>query len=683
MKKIILSLSFLLVCSSLWAVKPLEWGILRKDYIYINGHTSTKTPIRDMNILDIAVTTNNRLWILTDKGLFLVKERGDDFILEKPLDVQKINYITNNPHIYAKKDGGLYLLTKDELWTTSDFENWSSEPIKPEAFLEGAGPHLTQASGMLSFPDGSFYISGFYQSVPGILSYNSSDGHSFHFPREEQMARLKGSAFVDMHRASNYALWMRDQNKNGLWRLSGGAFELIEDNVASITVDSKGRIYTASNEGIYQTDEANKLTELFSTAARYIHCDSEDYLWVAPTSQNENILYRYNLKTKVTFRLNGSNCPIEGRINKILSDGNNIKYIWTQTGIYILNDSKPKYDGWNMITADFNSQEELDNNYWDVLLNQEGGNYTAFRKGNKVDMINMRDGQWTVVKTYDRADGLFEIGNVFEKNNQIHFANKFGLYLVDENKIEPVKEWDKKEFSQQINVVITDKNGIIWFGTNKGIAKFENNTYTFFNKKNTPALKSESIISMCSDSDGNVFAGTSNGLAVWNKTEWTFYDKDTGLSNKKVVAVESNSKGQTFIVTTSMLNETKVIDIYENGKITVETLPEKIGLTSALVDNHDNLWMKVGCHLSCRKADGEYVFYNPKNSPLQKDLQIKRMFVFADELRLIISETASQANTGISKPQTTTTPAPTIGPDKAKLKTFVAPQQVLIYNTKQ
>lgn len=679
MKKVFFSLLFLLVNSSLWAVKPLEWGIIRKDYIHVNGYTSTKTPIRNMNILDIAVTTNNQLWLLTDKGLFLVKERKDDFILEEPLDTKKIDYTTGNPHIYAKKDGGLFLLTKDRLWTTTDFENWSSEAIKPEAFLEGSGPHLTQASEILSFSNGSFYVSGFYENIPGVLSYDPSDGHSFHFPKEEQMARLKGSAFIDMHRDSNYVLWMRDQSKNGLWKLSVRAPELVADNITSITSDSKGRIYATSNEGIYQVDNTNKLTELFSTATRYIQCDNKDCLWIAPASQNGSILIRYNLETEAVFRLDGDNCPIEGRINKILTDSNNLKYIWTQSGIYILNDSKPKYDGWDIITADFNSQEELDNNYWDVLLNQGNGNYTAFRMDRKVDMINLRDGQWITTKIYDKAAGLFNIGDVFEKNNQIYFGNKFGLYLVGENKIEPVKEWDKKEFSQQINTVITDKNGIIWFGSNKGIAKFENNAYTFFYKKNTPALKNESIQAMCSDSDGNVFAGTSNGLAVWNKTEWSFYDKDNGLSSKKVTAVASNSKGQTFVITTNIVDETNTIDIYENGTLKTETLPQKIGVRSAVIDEQDNLWINGVRALTCRKANGEYVFYNSKNSPLPKDLVIKKMFILGDELRLIIGEPGSQSNAGVSKAQT----MPTTGPDKEKLKTFVAPQQVFIYNTKQ
>jgi ligand-binding sensor domain-containing protein len=292
-----------------------------------------------------------------------------------------------------------------------------------------------------------------------------------------------------------------------------------------------------------------------------------------------------------------------------------------------------------------------------------------------------QDNQWSSMKTYDKPRGFFQINDIVEYNEKIYLAARYGLYRLENDRFEMLKDYDKKQFSDRINAVMKDDENNLWLGSGKGIAKFDGTSYTYFNKKNTPALADESILHICSDRDKRIFFATSDGLAVLDKDNWTFYDKKSGLDSKKVIAVASNSKGQTFIAAVALLG-TKVISIYEDGQLRNEPLPEKVSIEKMLVDNYDNLWIQGVTSLVCRNADGKYIVYDFKNSPIPKDLVVRNMFLFGDELRVLIDEDALKKNDGLPK---YTQPANVFGMDvnTFQLNTFIPTKQVLIYDTKK
>ena len=679
MRKFTLSLLCLSFISFAWAARPLEWGILRHDWTYFNGNTNATSPLRNVDIVDIAVTNDGRLWLLTARALFEVQKMDNHFRLYQPLETTQA--MRRNAQIFPNRQtGGLFLLTNETLWTTNDFETWLSEPIQPEPEIRDMGPHFTRASELLSLPD-VFILSGFHNNVPGILFHSASDGHSFRFPAEDQMVRLRGSAFVDLHRATNRVLWMRDESRNGLWMLSRGNFELVANNIISITADDNGIIYVASTSSIYRINDRNELIRIQTVGARHLTADNNGSLWFVPTL-GTNRLIRYNPTTNADVRLTAENSPIEGEIHRIIVSNDNTKYIWTQHGIFMINDSKPNWENWEVITAEFDSQEVFNANYWDTMIRLSDGTYTAFYwNDGRTRRIELQEGVWTYVKTYGRTRNFGETGNVFEKNGQLYFANRFGFFRVGDENIEQVEFWGRREFARQIRTVEVDKNGRIWFGTNGGAAKYENGNYTFFTRRNTSELRNETIVSMTADINGNLFAGTTNGLAVWNNGSWSFFDSRNGLGGRRVNAVASNSKGQTFVLATNMMYQTSTIDIYENGQITTETLPQRITGMSALVDAHDNLWINGHRELIRRSPDGEYTIFDASNSPLCRDLIIGDMFVFGDELRVTLRLPAHRQPRAATAPQRAERPAPRVGVTEERLSTFIPPMQVLIFDT--
>ena len=55
-----------------------------------------------------------------------------------------------------------------------------------------------------------------------------------------------------------------------------------------------------------------------------------------------------------------------------------------------------------------------------------------------------------------------------------------------------------------------------WFGTNHGLARLQDTTWTLFNRNNTPALGSDSITALAYDSRKNLWIWTANGVMVYN-----------------------------------------------------------------------------------------------------------------------------------------------------------------------
>ena len=71
--------------------------------------------------------------------------------------------------------------------------------------------------------------------------------------------------------------------------------------------------------------------------------------------------------------------------------------------------------------------------------------------------------------------------------------------------------------NNNVNRVIEDRNGNIWFATNNGISRWdrENNKWdTFLHNKLDDA---QAFLSLCEDNDGNIWAGTySSGIYILN-----------------------------------------------------------------------------------------------------------------------------------------------------------------------
>lgn len=120
-----------------------------------------------------------------------------------------------------------------------------------------------------------------------------------------------------------------------------------------------------------------------------------------------------------------------------------------------------------------------------------------------------------------QGDGVYDI--LCDENNRVWISTySGGLSFFEQKPI--VLHHITHQINQlnslvnnNVNRVIEDRNGNIWFATNNGISRWdrENNKWdTFLHNKLDDA---QAFLSLCEDNDGNIWAGTySSGIYILN-----------------------------------------------------------------------------------------------------------------------------------------------------------------------
>lgn len=70
---------------------------------------------------------------------------------------------------------------------------------------------------------------------------------------------------------------------------------------------------------------------------------------------------------------------------------------------------------------------------------------------------------------------------------------------------------------RDVNSITTDFYSVRWIGTNTGLYRLKDSTYSKFTTIDTPALPSNKIQSLYYDNNGNLWIGTDKGIAVYNE----------------------------------------------------------------------------------------------------------------------------------------------------------------------
>ena len=99
-----------------------------------------------------------------------------------------------------------------------------------------------------------------------------------------------------------------------------------------------------------------------------------------------------------------------------------------------------------------------------------------------------------------------------------------------------------------VNCLVQDTAGNMWFGTQNGIAKFDGVvTWTVFNTTTNPVLADNTITAIAVDSDNNIWVGTDFGVSVYDGSNFTTYTTVHGLGDDRIHHIAQAPNGDIWL----------------------------------------------------------------------------------------------------------------------------------------
>ena len=129
---------------------------------------------------------------------------------------------------------------------------------------------------------------------------------------------------------------------------------------------------------------------------------------------------------------------------------------------------------------------------------------------------------------------LFSVVSVTPAFSQVPFFQEY--FLLRKN--EPV----------QINSILQDTKGNMWFGTTKGLFTFDGDNQKQYTSKN--GLTQDIVTALAEDSLGRIWVGYNNGqLAIFQNNKFETFEPDEGSATKPVSDILFDKKGNLWFST--------------------------------------------------------------------------------------------------------------------------------------
>gem|GEM_PF-327355 len=231
-------------------------------------------------------------------------------------------------------------------------------------------------------------------------------------------------------------------------------------------------------------------------------------------------------------------------------------------------------------------------------------------------------------KHYSNAfvDGLFSI--VVDEENNVWYGTRKGVVKFDGTNWTIYNTSNSGLAHNYVRSIAIDKEGNLWFGTGGGGAsKFDENNWITYNTSSS-GLVSNYIYAISADQEGNIWFGTYSGVSKFDGTTWTAYNtSNSGLASNQINSIAVDQDGNLWFGT----NGKGVSKFDDTNWATYDTSNSGLAnnyVRPIVMDQEGNLWFGFATSgHGVSKFDGtNWNSYDTSNSGLEND-RVQRISV--------------------------------------------------------
>ncbi|WP_104813682.1 adenylate/guanylate cyclase domain-containing protein [Aureitalea marina] len=439
--------------------------------------------------------------------------------------------------------------------------------------------------------------------VGGLTKYNGKD-----FTRYTKAQGLLSNEIFAITEDHQGNIWIG--TIEGVSKFDGAGFTTVynQSRVYDILQDKDRTFWFALENGlIHHTEDGNTLYSknngLSGDSAYALAQNEQGKLFIG--TENGLSIYDGQTFTHITDEID----PLYKPIRKIIVDPDGAIWIGSPLGLAKLIDQKFSY---YPIDKKFTPDEST------VIFMDSQSNIWLVVRGEGVLKF---DGSNFISINSSKGVKNNEIDNIIEDSSgNIWFGTDAGISKYSGDAIINFTQ-EQGIIDKSVRSIVQDDEGYLWFaGNSNGLSRFDG--FHFLNFGRQQGLPSSMFWSMEADNKGNVWLGTygntpGNGLVKFDGESFTTFSKDQGLPSDTVYFIYHNPNGSLYIATS------KGISIFDGKSFT--NFSNRNGLVNNEVycitkDKNGDFWFGTGGGIS-RYNGHSFINYYGENGPGDVDIK--------------------------------------------------------------
>ena len=360
-------------------------------------------------------------------------------------------------------------------------------------------------------------VTAIYQDKKGFMWFGTQDGLNKY--DGYNFTIFKYVPFDSTSLSDNWIQAISEDENGNLWigTFSGGIFEFNTDK----------QIFTN-----YRNNPANK-NSLANNRVWAIYPESPNLIWIGTSSGLDKFDKSSNSFTHFKNKKGDENSLSNNAVNAIYKDKNGFLWIGTWGGgLNKFDETKLIFDNYNFGKS---GTKQFGYNFVKTIC--DDGDYLLLGTSRGLIKFNRIDNNFSILNLNEDNNDQFSVLSILkDSKGQIWIGTHHkGLYLLNIN--DKVSEKFINDISNiesisdnWISAIYQDRNGVLWFGTGKGVDKLSPFSKYFVHYEEKPGepntLSGKEVNAVFEDHEGLIWIGTwEGGLNRFdiNKNKFSYY----------------------------------------------------------------------------------------------------------------------------------------------------------------